>query len=108
MPLANTLQPAETSLGGGVSSALLLPAAGAEETLAIEIDVSSEDGTTALVAGLARGIRYTVDAVPLVIEIDPRERLRSDKTQIHNARDPKNRSQIQKSIRGAMGAILGN
>ena len=86
---------------GGLSRALLLPAAGAEETLAIEIDISREDRTTALVARLARRLRYRLHAVALVIEIDARERLRSDKAQIHNARDPQTRSQIQNSIRGA-------
>jgi hypothetical protein len=64
-----------------------VPATGAEEALAIEINVPRRDRLAALIAGFTRGIRDAVDTVGLMMEGDTDKRFRSDKPQIHNARD---------------------
>ena len=79
---------------------LLLAAVGAQERSAIEIGISSQDGFSAFVAGFAVGLRYRSGARELVMKVDARKRLRSDKMQIHNARDAQSWSQFQKSIMG--------
>jgi putative N-acetylmannosamine-6-phosphate epimerase len=76
-----------------VSNGLLSAAADTQEAFAIEINISRQGRLATSIADFAMDIRDGVDAVGRMMKGYTDQRFRSDKPQIHNARDP-SKSQV--------------
>jgi hypothetical protein len=70
-----------------VGNTLLLPAALAQESLAIEIDIPRQDRFSTIITDFTPGIWERAGTGITVLDGDPNERFRSNKAEIHNARD---------------------